>query len=249
MSRQRDEEEIIMPAGLRKRLLVTLGLLLLASFIGLEALSYQRSHAAALREAAALAEEIRGVLMATRRVYHKQFLKSGIPLTDETLGFLPAHALHRIADDFPNWSDSGLTFNNVSDRPRNSKNAANSHELEDMAFFRDNPKEVVSLKEVQSPDGELYFHYARPIWVEEYCLRCHGKREEAPLTIRSNYEASFDYQAGELRGVLSITIPARQMTRRFQSLFYQDMAYHLAAFLIVYLALAWVIGSEGRREQ
>ena len=39
------------------------------------------------------ARHIRGVLMATRRVYHRQFLTSGIPLTDKTLVFLPAHSL------------------------------------------------------------------------------------------------------------------------------------------------------------
>jgi hypothetical protein len=53
--------------------------------------------------------------MATRRVYHHQFLESGIPLTDKTLGFLPAHALGRISKDFSNWTDGKLYFNNVSD--------------------------------------------------------------------------------------------------------------------------------------
>ena len=61
--------------------------------------------------------------MATRRIYHRQFLDSGIPLAEKTLGFSPAHSLIRISNDFQNWTKNNLYFNNVSDRPRNPNNA------------------------------------------------------------------------------------------------------------------------------
>jgi hypothetical protein len=86
------------------------------------------------------ADNIRGVLMATRRVYHKQFVASGLPVNDTTVGFLPAHALPRISREFSNWNDSGLSFNNVSDRPRNPDNRADSFEMTAIAFFRANPQ-------------------------------------------------------------------------------------------------------------
>lgn len=60
--------------------------------------------------------DLRAALMATRQVYHKQFIDSGLPLDDHTLGFLPAQAMSRIAEDFPHWTQSGVRFNNVSDR-------------------------------------------------------------------------------------------------------------------------------------
>lgn len=62
---------------------------------------------------------IRGILMATRRVYHQQFMDSGLPVTEPTIGFLPAHAMGRISAEYRAWNDNGYRFNNVSDRPRN----------------------------------------------------------------------------------------------------------------------------------
>jgi hypothetical protein len=61
-------------------------------------------------------------MMATRRVYQQQFIDSGLPVNDHTVGFLPAHSFSRIAKDFANWNDNGILFNNVSDRPRNAGN-------------------------------------------------------------------------------------------------------------------------------
>lgn len=61
---------------------------------------------------------VQALLMSTRRVYHQQFLASGLEVNERALGFLPAHALARISDDFPNWLKTGLRFNNVSDRPQ-----------------------------------------------------------------------------------------------------------------------------------
>ena len=37
------------------------------------------------------AEDFRAIIMSTRRVYQKQFIESGLPVTDATIGFLPAH--------------------------------------------------------------------------------------------------------------------------------------------------------------
>ena len=38
------------------------------------------------------AHDTRALLMAVRRVYHEQFIASGLPVTEKTIGFLPAHA-------------------------------------------------------------------------------------------------------------------------------------------------------------
>ena len=54
------------------------------------------------------AEDVRAMLMSTRRVYHRQFIESGLPVNNKTVGFLPAHALSHISVDFPNWSTTGL---------------------------------------------------------------------------------------------------------------------------------------------
>ena len=187
------------------------------------------------------ARHLRGVLMATRRVYHHQFIKSGVPLTDRTLGFLPAHSMSLISEDFSNWTDDKLYFNNVSDRPRNQRNTADSIEKEAIVHFRENPTEKERFVPFNSTEGEAFYHYSAPIWVEEYCLKCHGKKEDAPATIRSSYDTSYNYEAGDLRGVMSIKLPATQLNELVWANFMQDLWVHLSSFTGIFLLIAFLL--------
>ena len=182
--------------------------------------------------------DLRAALMATRRVYHKQFIASGLPLNDQTLGFLPAHAMSRIAEDFPNWTHSGVRFNNVSDRPRNPMNQADANELAAMAWFREHPQAEEYTHTRVAKDGENFFHFAAPIWTEPYCLKCHDSPETAPSTIRQRYEAGYGYQAGDLRGVMSIYIPADSML----DLAFRNWQREVFGLLLLLLVLFGAIG-------
>ena len=167
-------------------------------------------------------QTIRGLLMATRRIYHHQFIESGLPVDDQTLGFLPAHAMTRISDDYKEWVDNGYRFNNVSDRPRNPANRADSFELAAMDYYRDNPSAEERMEPIVKEDGTRWFHYTAPIWIEGYCLLCHGSEDDAPESIRRAYPgASYDYGEGDLRGVMSIKVPMdrydAQLVQRFQT--------------------------------
>jgi signal transduction histidine kinase len=192
-------------------------------------------------EMAKEARNIRAMLMATRRVYHKQFIDSGLPVTDKTVGFLPAHALARISQDFPNWATSGLSFNNVSDRPRNPVNRADADELNAMDWFRANPQAKEHIGEIKGADGKPYYHYTTPMWIEEYCLKCHGQREKAPASIQRLYTESFDYQVNELRGVMSIKIPLTTLREQVWSMWRRDAFTRLVGYVLLFLALAWVL--------
>jgi PAS domain S-box-containing protein len=179
--------------------------------------------------------------MATRRVYHQQFLDSGIPLTDKTLGFLPAHALSRISNDFGNWTKNNLYFNNVSDRPRNPKNAADAIEKEAIMYYRGNPTEEERFVPFKSKEGESFYHYSAPIWIEEYCLKCHGRQEDTHVTIRTKYDTSFDYKVGELRGIMSIKLPATHLNSLVWSSFLRDLWVHLASFSGMFFLISWML--------
>ena len=186
------------------------------------------------------AEDTRALLMSTRRVYQKQFIESGLPVNNKTVGFLPAHALSHISVDFPNWSTTGLRFNNVSDRPRNPDNKANSFELDAMAWFRANPHKTSRLLEI-SKDGSTFYHYTSPIWIEEYCLSCHGSRATAPASIAATYTDSYDYTDGELRGVLSIYMPTEQLRHNSYSAWGSQLAMRLAGYTVLLLALGFLL--------
>jgi two-component system, sensor histidine kinase and response regulator len=226
---------------LQTRLFLIIALSFASAFAGLGFLGYQRVKDDVRQEMMQLAEQIRGVLMSTRRVYHRQFLDSGIELTPKTLGFLPAHSLARISRDFVNWSDLNLSFNNVSDRPRNPDNAADEIEIVAIRHFRQNSKEKLRFVEFTSTEGVPFFHYSRPIWVEQYCLKCHGKQADAPVTIRNTYNTSYDYQVGELRGIMSIKIPATKVKKKMVAAFLQDALTHLVMFLLISIPIGLVI--------
>ncbi|HMX16852.1 MAG TPA: DUF3365 domain-containing protein [Rhodocyclaceae bacterium] len=183
------------------------------------------------------ARDLRAIVMATRRVYHLQFLASGLPVNERTIGFLPAHALSRISRDIPNWNRSGMSFNNVSDRPRNPENRADRFEMEAMAWFRDNPDAEDRLVEARDDAGRHFFHFTTPIWIEEYCLRCHGGRAEAPPSIAEAYDGAYGYKVGDLRGVLSIKLPSDPLREQAYRSWAGRFGARLAGYAILLIAL------------
>jgi PAS domain S-box-containing protein len=219
---------------LRMKMWLVLGLVV-AAVLALDVVTAYRKIAVDHRAEQELdAKTIRAMLMATRRVYHQQFLDSGLPVDDKTVGFLPAHAMSRISRDFPQWTDSGIVFNNVSDRPRNPANRADRFEQEAMDWFRANPKQEERMVPILDADGVGWFHYTAPIWIEGYCLRCHGAAEEAPASIRRNYSESYGYQEGELRGVMSIKLPLARYETSLQERWLDRLGRDLLGFAILF---------------
>jgi signal transduction histidine kinase/DNA-binding response OmpR family regulator len=180
------------------------------------------------------ARTIRAMLMAVRRVYHKQFIDSGLAVDEKTVGFLPAHAMTRISQDFANWTDAGIRFNNVSDRPRNPNNKADRFELEAMEWFRANAEAEERMRPIRDDQGVGWFHYTAPIWIEGYCLRCHGAEEDAPESIRRNYPESYGYQEGELRGVMSIKLPLARYEANLKERWMDRLTRDLIGFAILF---------------
>jgi len=76
--------------------------------------SYRNLKAETRAELESDAKTVYGFMMATRRIYQQQFIASGLPVDDRTIGFLPAHSFSRISKDFANWNKNGIVFNNVS---------------------------------------------------------------------------------------------------------------------------------------
>jgi diguanylate cyclase (GGDEF)-like protein/PAS domain S-box-containing protein len=200
-------------------------------------LGYRDSEAEVRRQLDDTARVVRAVLMSTRRVYHEQFLASGVPLNEKTLGFLPAHALSRISADFPHWIDSGLRFNNVSDQPRNPGNLADSAELAAMDWFRAHPTAPDRVAEIRDAQGHAFYHFTAPIWVEAYCLNCHGDRASAPPTIRDRYATAYGYRVGDLRGVMSIKLPLDELRRRTLLSWWQRFSVRLLGYATLLLLL------------
>jgi len=228
--------------GIVKRLTLVFALIFSAAFLVDAWFIYSVAREAAVSQIKGEAEKIRGILMAMRRIYQHQFLDSEVPLTDKTIGFLPAHSMSRISKDFKNWSESGIIFNNVSDRPRNPNNKADKVEMKAVQFFKKNKQEEVYFQSFQSDEGQPYLLYSRPIWVEPYCLKCHGTVESAPEAIRANYTTAYNYEVGDLRGVMSIKLPAGAIDKQAWSAVLHEGSLHLFLFASVYLVIVLTMG-------
>lgn len=184
------------------------------------------------------ARNIRGILMSYRGVYQEIFLKHNIPITNETIEFLPAHAVSRISRDFTDWVETGLSFNNVSDQPRNPNNQADAVELEAMKFFRQNEEAVERFVPFISNSGENFYHFSQPIIVKPRCLKCHSSKEEAPKSIQERYDTAYNYELGDLRGIMSIKLPATIIEQRTNVLFKNNLVIHLLGMLLTFVLIA-----------
>jgi len=205
------------------------------------AVSYRTLLAESRAEMEYDARTLYGFMMATRRIYQQVFIASGLPVDDHTIGFLPAHSFSRISRDFATWNQSGVVFNNVSDRPRNPANRADAFEQRAMDWFRANPQARERMDEIVTPGGADYLLYTAPIRVEPFCLRCHGAREAAPPSIQARYADAYDYQVGELRGLVSIRIPGDQIQERMWRLWGGQLAKSLAGYAALFLALGLIL--------
>ncbi|CAK8713977.1 HAMP domain-containing protein [Candidatus Electronema halotolerans] len=97
------------------------------------------------------------------------------------------------------------TFKVTSDNFRKEENAPDAFEKEAVSRFKaDKSLEFVG----QYENGR--YRYARPLFVEESCLQCHGDPKDAPPTVLEKYgsEKAFGYKVGQVRGIISVTVPA-----------------------------------------
>ncbi len=154
------QDKTIENMKLQSKLLLSLSLVLVSIFAVVEYIGYQQTRRQLIEELRKDAIGVRDILISIRQVYQQQFLASDIPLTNKTVGFLPAHSMSRISRDFLDRNDSGLIFRNVSDKPRNPDNQADRVELEAMAYFRANRNENERLVLQRNELGESFYHYS-----------------------------------------------------------------------------------------
>ncbi len=227
--------------ALKQRVWLVLGAVLALIFTVDLWFSHQQLRREMRRQAEDNARAIYQILLSTRWVYHHQFLNSGLPIDRDTIGFLPAHALSRIGAHFAELSRSGIRFNNVSDRPRNPDNRADRDEKAAMDWFRANPQAEERSESITDAAGEKYLLFTSPLWVEPYCLKCHGKPEDAPPNLLPPDDPAFGYALGDLRGVISIRVPAARFEAQFWQMWGKQAGLKLGSYLTLLLCMGLLI--------
>lgn len=232
--------------SLKTKLLLTVLLVFVGGFILMQAFMYQSIKQQGERELLDSAERLQAVLSATRSVYQQQFIASGLPVDAQTVGFLPAHALSKISAAVAQLDHSGFSFNNVAAKPRDSDHQADAVELAAIEHFRHHPEQQSSFTPFDNDAGRAYYLYAQPIRTEASCLECHGTQADAPAAIRDHYSAGYDYQLGDLMGIVSIKLPADMLKQRMESFFISQfiwlaIAASILTILLLYLSQRNVI--------
>ncbi|MCP4042376.1 MAG: DUF3365 domain-containing protein [Gammaproteobacteria bacterium] len=103
-----------------------------------------------------------------------------------------------------NKSSIRATFRVTSDEYRQPLNAPDSFESAAITAIKaDKEKEFVEGIEEGS------YRYIQPIFVKQACLKCHGDPKDAPKAVIEKYgdKKAFGYKVGDVRGVISVTLP------------------------------------------
>jgi len=181
-----------------------------------------------LNESRSLSEFI----SAFRQTYQDFFLLYHIEVDENTINLLPVKTISEISNRFSSSVQGDVVIRTVSDRPRNPDNIANDFELEMIRYFKNNPE--TTDKFIQKED---VYYYTKPLLIQQSCLRCHGKREDAIPSIREKYENAYDYKLGEIRGLLNIKIKERE----FFAAMYSDFIETLISAIFLYIIFLIII--------
>lgn len=183
------------------------------------------------------AEVLNSYAIQNRTYYQKLFLNGTLDLNEKTLPALPAFSSHVISDNFSKNNPLNISVKAVSDRARNIKNKADENEIKAIEFFKKNPNEDVYFS---SENSQLY-QYASFLRIVPACLKCHGKKEEAPIYIQNNYQNAYDYKVGEVRGIISIQIPTKNLSNYFFKNFFKSALYDVTLFLLLFIAVSYLL--------
>lgn len=141
-----------------------------------------------------------------RSTLAKEFIKPGVEVNEDTFKKVCGQVAKRVKEI---TDKEGFLIRHASLKNRNPMNAATQEEAALIGNFEEHKEMTESSGKVEK-DGKTYYRYTKPIFVEEACLACHGAKEARPKFIVEKYpdDKAYGYRAGDLRGIVSILVPA-----------------------------------------
>lgn len=118
----------------------------------------------------------------------------------------------------------------AAENPRNPVNKADQLEVELIRKFNAD-RTLQRYREVVTIDGKKYIYVAIPYKEnQKTCLRCHGKRTDAPLGLQALYpgEGGFNEKEGQIRAIESIRAPIDDAYQTLHTLLAATVATALA---------------------
>ncbi|MCW8894695.1 MAG: EAL domain-containing protein [Sulfurimonas sp.] len=186
------------------------------------------------------AEVLNSYAVSNRHYYQNLFLNGTLKLDERTLQALPAYSSNIISDIFSKNNPFNITLQAVSDRARNIDNSADEEELKAIKFFNEN-KEA---NEHFSDDNSEYYQYSSALRINNDCLKCHGKKEDAPKFIQETYEDAYNYKLGEVRGIISIKIPTENIQKYFISNFFHTVIQDMIILITIFIGIGFLLSKS-----
>ncbi len=171
---------------------------------------------------------INSLYLTHRGYYQNLYLEKAIMLDDKTLVGLPAFSASKISKAFSQNNRLHIEMQTVSDRARNPLNQADIYEMKAINHFKNNP-----LSDEYFNKENSFYQYATPLKIEKKCLKCHGKKENAPKFIAKKYDKAYDYKIGDIRGIISIKVPIFYVDSIFSKQFFVSILYDFLLITIV----------------
>ncbi|MFA7062460.1 MAG: PAS domain S-box protein, partial [Pedobacter sp.] len=124
----------------------------------------------------------------------------------------------------------------ASQNPRNPVNVADDREAHLIKLFNER-RDLNDHTEIKTINGRKYLLYAKPfLETNQACIRCHGKRSDAPLGLQRIYsgQGGFNESTGTIRAIESIRIP---LDDEFKAAFVATTATVAATAILIVLYL------------
>ncbi|MEJ1408924.1 MAG: DUF3365 domain-containing protein, partial [Candidatus Sedimenticola sp. (ex Thyasira tokunagai)] len=115
--------------------------------------------------------------------------------------------------------DLGVVFHITGLKPLNPDNRADPWERRALQAFEQGTAELAEL--IQGDDANS-FRYMAPLRIKDACLSCHGAQ---------------GYKTGDVKGGISVTLPATEMVGRIARTRYEIIAGHLFVWLVISLLI------------
>ncbi|NPA10831.1 MAG: DUF3365 domain-containing protein, partial [Epsilonproteobacteria bacterium] len=134
----------------------------------------------------------------------------------------------------------------VSDEYRNSSDKPNPAELAAIEFFKHH-KDKKELWEVHTPHNssahvkslsDIHIFYAKPLVAKKACLKCHGvPGKDVPPKLYEKLvkyygKRAFGYKEGDIRGILSIVIPYKDVLKDVNYMFIRMVGLLVIGFVL-----------------
>lgn len=189
------------------------------------------------------AKSLNNFILAFRKVYQQIFIKNEIELDEKTIHCLPVHSIREISNEFSSLVGKKVTIRTVSDRPRNLQNKANENELKLINEYKKTKSKNIYFKR----EGSNILQ-ATPLYIENSCLKCHGYKKNAPLSIQKKYDKAYGYSIGDLRGITTIQISKHDIVEKIDANFRRSIFVACIVYLIFMASIFLLIKVIRRNE-